>query len=1017
MPRCDQRHDRGIVATAGKGRASQLGHWSLCRYAYLLFAILFLLPVFAWSGQLNVRHYDTRDGIPQIQISSVHQDQRGYLWIGTYGGLARYNGHRFDVFGTESGLSTNYITVVDSDAAGIVWIGTAHGLCQRQTDRFRCFNPLGISHLMVNDLQIKGRDIWVAADEGLFILKENVLEPVEYWPKSGEGANVHALALDGAGRLWIAAQSGLFSQGTAGIEAHPMPGDTPAVQALEFHDGELWIGSEGSLWHRDAAGGVFSEYVLPIPAGTRINDIMFDADGTLWAATPEGVIRDGVDGPERLTTREGLSNNRTLSLERDREGLVWIGTDQGLIKVLPGPFEGFTTENGVLASFVRTINQDDRGRLWLGTREGLQIVEKHEGRWRFDQSKNILRSDGLPDNQIYHIAFSGPDAAWIATAQGVARWHRAQGVTDIINIDGGLPDEEVHSLLIDRDDRLWIGSTRGVRWLENGELETPANETLAHAFALRIRQDAAGRLWFATLRDGLLILEPDGSLSSYQAVDGLTDEMLWDLCPSADGSMWVGSNGDGIFRVWPDGRIEQFTTGDGLADDSVWQVLEDDQERLWAYTNRGLSRLEDGEFVNYSERDGLLHLEGGATGAFQSGDGMLWFASADGLMRYDSEREYHNLLAPPVFIESVSLGRESVEHGKRIPYRSGSLSIRYAGLSFQDERAVRFRYRLIGGGGQWSEPTDDNQVTLANLGHGDYRFEVLARNPDGVWSERPAHFSFSVAAPFWATSWFILLCGLTLGLLVWVVIHLRLRQIEATRRRLQHLVKSRTAELSEANRRLQRMARSDQLTGLPNRRYLFDRIGDDIARSRRAHHDQAPANADVAFLMVDLDHFKQINDQYGHDAGDRILLEFSGALDSQLRESDYMIRWGGEEFLVVACEAGAEQAHQIAERLIHSVRSTRFAVDDEGRELSLTCSVGIACYPFGKPIDAVDWEQVVQLADVAVYRAKADGRNCWVQLSPGEALVISDGSEFMQRVKDDPGPLIEQGMLRCRNGS
>lgn len=1017
MSSCNYRPDRQIVACYQTEPSSGLGRRKRCAFWSALFVFFVLLPGLALPGQLNVRHYDTRDGIPQSQISSVHQDQSGYLWVGTYGGLARYNGNRFEAFRIDSGLSTNYITVVDSDADGTVWVGTARGLCQRQADRFNCFKPPGVTDLFVNDLQINGRHLWVAANEGLFVLDEDRLESVDFWSESQEGTSVHALAFDEEGRLWIGAQSGLFSLETDGIEAHPLPDNTVAVHDLEFHDGELWIGSDGSLFRRDADTGGIEEYALPIPAGTRINDIVFDSDGTLWAATPEGVIRMGADGPERLTTRDGLSDNRTLSLEHDREGLIWIGTDQGLSKVLPGPFEGFTTESGLLASFVRTINQDDRGRLWLGTREGLQIIEKQEGRWRFEHARNILRSDGLPDNQIYHIAFAGSEVAWIATAQGVARWHREQGVTDIINSDDGLPDEEVHSLLIDRDERLWIGSTRGVRWRENGELRTPADETLAQAFALRIREDSAGRLWFATLRDGLLIREPDGAMKSYQAADGLTDEMLWDLCPSRDGSMWVGSNGDGIFRVWPDGRIEQYTTRDGLADDSVWQVLEDDQGRLWAYTNLGLSRLEDGEFVNYSERDGLLHLEGGATGAFQTSDGMLWFASADGLMRYDSEREYRNLLAPPVLIESAMLGREAVEPGQRLPYRSGSLSIRYAGLSFQDEQAVRFRYRLVGGGEQWSEPTDDNRVTFANLGHGEYRFEVLARNPDGIWSERPARFRFSVATPFWATAWFIVLCGVVLGLLVWAVIHLRLRQIEATRRHLQQLVKSRTAELRDANRRLHRMARSDQLTGLPNRRYLFDRIGDDIARSRRAHHEASPVNGDVAFLMVDLDNFKQVNDEYGHDAGDRILLELSRTLSGQLRESDYIIRWGGEEFLVVACEAEADQAHRIAKRIINSVRLGRFTIDDDGRELTLTCSVGVACYPFGTPIDALDWEQVVQLADVAVYRAKAEGRDRWVQFAPGDDLEISDGLEFMQQVKDESESLIEKGKLHLRKGS
>lgn len=979
-----------------------------------LLVLVFALP--APAAQLNLHHYDTRDGIPQIQVSGVHQDARGYLWVGTYGGLARYNGNRFSVFRGESGLSTSYITVVDSSPDGTVWVGTARGVCWQAGQGFRCANPPGTDQLMVNDVLVGADEVWVAADEGIFRFVDEALEPIESWSTGRSAGAVHSLAFDDRGRVWVAAQSGLFRLSSGGPVEVSLPSEYPAVYDLEFHDGRVWAGTGGQLFAVEPQSGAVAEHGVPLPEKTRINDIEFDRDGRLWLATPEGLVR-GLPGKlERLTTAEGLPNNRMLGVTQDREGLVWVATDQGLVKILPGPFEGYSADSGLLASFVRTINEDDRQRLWLGTREGLQIVPRVDGRWDFEASSTILREDGLPDNRVYSIAFGAPGTAWIATAQGVVRWQRGRGVTELIDRSSGLPEQEVHAVFIDRHGRLWIGSTQGIRYREDGELRAPDHAVLAGAFALRIREDEAGRLWFSTLRDGLLVLEPEGTLKQYRGGEGLTDEMLWDLAPSADGSMWVGSNGDGIFRVWPDGRIEQFTTEDGLADNSVWQVLEDDEGRVWAYTNRGLSRMSDGEFVNYTERDGLLHLEGGATGAFQSSDGLLWFASADGLMRYEAEREYRNTLPPPVVIESARLDREAVAPGERLPYRSGSLAFRFAGLSFQDEAAVRFRYRLVGATNRWSEPTDSHQVTYANLGHGDYVFEAKAANPDGVWTLEPARFPFRVATPFWASPWFLATALLALLFLVWSGVHLRLRRIEATRKRLQRIVKQRTAELSEANRRLRRTARTDPLTGLPNRRYLFDRIGEDVARSRRAHYNGSASNADVAFMMIDLDDFKRINDEYGHDAGDSVLLAFSKVLSSRLRESDYMIRWGGEEFMVVACETEAAEAHQIAERLLQAVRDARFSVGEGAESIAVTCSAGIACYPFGEPIDALDWERVVKLADAAVYQAKAEGRDCWVQLAPGERFEAADGEAFVQSVKADAEALVERGMLRCLRG-
>lgn len=968
------------------------------------------------AAQLNLRHYDTRDGIPQIQVSSVHQDPAGYLWIGTYGGLARYNGNRFRVFRGDSGLSTSYITIVDSHADGTVWVGTARGLCRFDGRQFRCFNPLDTDQLMVNDILIDADRVWVAADEGLFKYEGGLLEAVAQWPAGSDPRAVNSLALERGGALWVAAQSGLFRLDERGPQRVVLPTADVPVYDLEMHEDRLWVGTSGRLFALDPEGLETEELPLPVPEGTRVSDIEFDSDGRLWLATPYGLVRGEPGRLQTLTTRDGLPNRRMLAVTEDREGLIWVATDQGLVKILPGPFEGYSAESGLLASFVRTINEDDRQRLWLGTREGLQIVPRRDGDWDLSAATTILREDGLPDNRVYCIAFGQPGTAWIATAQGVVRWQRGQGVTELIDRSSGLPEQEVHAVLIDRAGRLWISSTQGIRYREAAALKTPQHEVLAGAFALRIREDRAGRLWFSTLREGLLVLHPDGSLDQYRKRDGLTDEMLWDLAPSADGSMWVGSNGDGVFRVWPDGRIEQFTRADGLADNSVWQVLEDDQGRVWAYTNRGLSRRSGDAFTNYTERDGLLHLEGGATGAFQSSDGLLWFASADGLMRYDAEREYRNRLPPPVVVESAMLDREAVAAGARLPYRSGSLVLRFAGLSYQDETAVRFRYRLAGATDRWSEPTDNHQVAYANLGYGEYVFEVIAANPDGVWSPEPARFAFVVDTPFWARPWFLVFVVLALVGLVWAGVFLRLRHIEVTRKRLQEVVRQRTAELSDANRRLRRVARTDQLTGLPNRRYLFDRIGDDVAQSRRAHFDGAPSNGDIAFVMIDLDDFKRINDRFGHDSGDLVLAEFSRVVSAQLRESDYMIRWGGEEFMVVACQTERNGAHQIAERITRSVRSARIRLEEEGECIAVTCSAGIACYPFGQPVDALDWEQIVQLADIALYQAKAEGRDRWVHLLPGDRLEPGSFGDFVREVKTRCEALIDQGLLDRTSG-
>lgn len=371
----------------------------------VLFLLAVLLPSLAWSSQLNLRQYDTRDGIPQIQVTSVHQDSSGYLWVGTFGGLARYNGESFTVFRTDSGLTTSYINVVDSDRHGTIWVGTALGLCRSAGERFECFNPDGVDGLMVNDILIAGDSVWAVGDEGLFRFDGQEFGPLAGWAEIAGSPTAHALAMDDDGQLWVGAQAGLFRIADGVPEGVDLPAEGSAVHDLTFESGELWAGADGRLFRREAVSGEVVEIELPLPARARINAIEFDDSGVLWLATPEGVLRGRPGRLERLTTRDGLPNNRILGVTPDREGLIWLATDQGLVKILPGPFEGYSVNSGLLASFVRTINEDDQQRLWLGTREGLQIVPYIDGHWHLDRSEKILLEDGLPDRRVYCVIF------------------------------------------------------------------------------------------------------------------------------------------------------------------------------------------------------------------------------------------------------------------------------------------------------------------------------------------------------------------------------------------------------------------------------------------------------------------------------------------------------------------------------------------------------------------------------------------------------------------------------------
>jgi len=208
------------------------------------------------------------------------------------------------------------------------------------------------------------------------------------------------------------------------------------------------------------------------------------------------------------------------------------------------------------------------------------------------------------------------------------------------------------------------------------------------------------------------------------------------------------------------------------------------------------------------------------------------------------------------------------------------------------------------------------------------------------------------------------------------------RRLEAQVRQRTRDLADRNAELQLANAKLHEASHTDALTGLRNRRYLFEQISGDIDLVQRQHDGGSRGsgldrNNDIVFLMVDLDRFKPVNDAHGHVAGDRMLLEVRDVLLGACRSSDVVIRWGGDEFLVIGREATSTEVSSLAERIRAHIESHVFELGN-GAVAHTTCSVGFASYPFlGTRPDLVSWEQVLGIADLAMYRAKEE-RNAWV---------------------------------------
>src|SRR6185312_7465876 len=319
-----------------------------------------------------------------------------------------------------------------------------------------------------------------------------------------------------------------------------------------------------------------------------------------------------------------------------------------------------------------------------------------------------------------------------------------------------------------------------------------------------------------------------------------------------------------------------------------------------------------------------------------------------------------------------------------LDWRENSLRFDYAQPDFEMGAAERYQVMLEGMDNTWSAWTNETYRDYTNLPEGTYRFRVRARDAyGGLGSE--ANFSFRVLPP-WYRSWWAYLTWCALLLLVAKgAMRWRLRTLRRRNQALTKLVEERTEALECANSALVDQTITDALTGLRNRRYVIDHVDKDIATVQRNYRnlalgyaDHADANINLLFLMMDLDHFKEVNDRYGHAAGDRVLAQLRDILVAATRETDTPVRWGGEEFLIVARFANNAFGPVVADRIRTMVADHPFDLGN-GLTIHRTCSVGFASYPvFAASKHNFGWEDVVNLADQCLYRAKRDGRNRWV---------------------------------------
>ncbi len=757
-----------------------------------LFFVLLLLqftwfPHFSFSQILNSENYvitkfGLKDGLPQSSVNDIIQTKDGYIWLATFGGLVRFDGHSFTNFNrsNSTGLVSDRILSLHEAGTGKIWLSTESGFTEYHDGKFR-------SH------QIK--------NTGRIIAPKRVVE-------------------DKAKRLWALADGiPYFYNGEVFIEKEIIEGEELVHKALDDTMGVF-------LAFKDKIMRTLGDSIVLIKKfdsilGSEIIDIKeFPKNsGTTYIATArDGLVKYEDKELTFYNVNDGLTSNFIKRLYIDQDGAFWVTTYNGISKWNRGRFEVFDPVNVDYEINYTKIFKDNEGSYWLGTLgEGMfsakpaiiKTIGKEEG---FENDIMLSLSQLSDGRSLFSTNCGGiyewnkgslthsvvnthlPNlCVWSIIEDSQKRvWFGAEELYRINSSDLAIPGEEItsedgfdgygiFSMVEDSDQNLWIGALNGLFKYDGVRYKhLSVEDGLFNNDVRTIYEDSKGVLWIGTIAGLNKIINEKItriSLKSVPQKNEKNEPYIRAIYEGNEGEMWMGSYGSGLFRL-KDGEVCNITTKDGLFDNIVSHLVKDENENFWMGSNRGIFRMPissatafcDGKSnsvksFSYGEQDGMISIEtngGFQPNVIQDSSGHIYFPTVGGVAVVSTRDVKINDLKPPVYIENIRGIEDDIPltNAVELSHDQSFIEIKYTAINFNKPEETRFRYKLEGLNDNWIDVGNRRQALYSKIPPGQYTFNVIASNSDGVWNEKGATLGIIVKPPFWQTNWFYGIVGL-----------------------------------------------------------------------------------------------------------------------------------------------------------------------------------------------------------------------------------------------------------------
>lgn len=827
---------------------------------YGLFLIFWVAYLIGNAQIYNVKKYEIQDGLVQSQVSVILQDHLGFLWIGTGGGISRFDGKTFEDFTTKEGLINNRIIDLFEDSQNHLWISTQEGLNVFQNSAPNVLKEIDIKSrlkvftgknglpgtLVKKVVESKDGHVLIGTDNGLFIIKpgnrelifnnDTLIGNTLNMSKGLPDDNIYDVHVDRKNKVWIATKKGLVKYDLKGgalkvyNEENGLPNNR--ISQIDEDDyGNIWLASDVGVVKLSKA--VFIDFdfkiVLQPPSNisscTRSRMVYVDNQNKVWSACSNKVLE--LVNPQTIGRDLQLDQAITKIFQgnilpvnnvfQDREGNLWFATNgEGVIRFSGREFETYQQSHGLSGKSVRAVMEDNEGSIWIGTNRFVTVLKDDQGKHLEKGGKVDMVEFGAKEGlkgSVWSLFQDANQNVWIGTAKGL--YMKNGNLVKTFTTEDGLGDNVVLSMKEDAEGNVWFGTFNGLSKLTYQQIKNKdfqfsnltTDDGLIHNQVKAIHVDLMGNLWLGT-REGLSVYNGI-RFKNFTTKEGLPSNYINGIAEDNAGGIWVAT-GKGISHF--DGAVfDNYSTKDGLSSDTPYLLTFDDYENLWIGTNKGLDKLvfdsKDSiiSIKHYGALEGFIGVEANANAVVKDRYGDLWFGTINGAIKLNLQYEKLNYTKPITHISSfkVFFKEHDMQENLELEHDQNHITFEFKALSLTVPEKTFYKFQLEGFDDKVMQPTQRNYTTYSNLSPGEYTFKVWACNDDQLWNTEPTTYSFTILKPIYKTTWFILLSSVLGVFLIYIVIGWRIRALEKNRNELEKIVNERTHQLKVQNEKLE----------------------------------------------------------------------------------------------------------------------------------------------------------------------------------------------------------------------